>query len=73
MKRFTVLSLLFLVASPVSADTNTPDITLLDLWIQHRAWIIVLSILLSLLTAALVRVGWQRWQLRLAEQRNNFV
>jgi len=67
MNSLAALLLFFLAALPAFADTPTSDITLLDLWIQHRAWIITLSILLTLLTAALVRLGWQRRKLSLAE------
>lgn len=62
-------ALFFLLAFPAFADTPPPDITLLDSWAQHRDWIVALSILLSLLTVSLVRLGWQRRMLRLAEQQ----
>jgi diguanylate cyclase (GGDEF)-like protein/PAS domain S-box-containing protein len=69
MKCLPAFLLLFLEALPAFADTPIPEITLLDLWQQHRDWIVALSILLLLLTAALARLGWQRRQLRLAESQ----
>ena len=59
-----IVWLLSLMTVPVRAA----EITLLDLWKQHLDWLIALSVLLFLLTAALVRMGWQRRQLRLVEQ-----
>ena len=63
MNRVIVFLLLSMV-SPAGAE----EITLLDLWKQHRDWLVALFVLLFLLTAALVRLGWQRRELRLAEQ-----
>ena len=60
-----LVGLLFLSAA---LPTQAAEITLLDLWKQHLDWLIALSVLLFLLTAALVRMGWQRRQLRLVEQ-----
>ena len=60
-----LVGLLFLSAA---LPTQAAEITLLDLWKHHLDWVIALSVLLLLLTAALVRLGWERRKLRRVEQ-----
>ena len=45
-----------------------PNITLPELWAQHRSWIVALSLMFMLLTIVLAWMGWQRRELRKAEQ-----
>lgn len=63
MNRFIAVLTLSMVSPAWAAE-----ITLPDLWKQHQDWLVALSILLLLLVAVLVRLGWQRRELRLAEQ-----
>ena len=55
-------------ASHTPSHEGEPEITVADLWRQHRGWLIALSFLLLLLTAALARLRRQRRELLLTEQ-----